>query len=191
MTNRNVICMRVISGKYRRIILNGYDIDGIRPTMDKVKESIFAMIGPYLNDSVCLDLFSGTGSIGIEALSNGCKHVYFIDSMKSAINITKANAEKLKCNASSTIILSDYTKALKDFNKKNYKFDIIFVDPPYGKIKIKSVLDKILEYNVLNDNGIIVCEYEDEKLEDTYLSLNLIKYRKYGKTYISIYKNMR
>ena len=69
--------------------------------------------------------------------------------------------------------------------------DLIFVDPPYGKIKIKTVIDKILSYNVLNDNGIIVCEYEDEVLEENYDSLNLIKYRKYGKTHVSIYKNMR
>lgn len=180
--------MRVISGKYKRSELKGFDIEGIRPTMDKVKESIFAMINEYLDDSVCLDLFAGTGSLGIEALSNGSKHVYFVDEMKSAINVIKSNVEKVKCENSATIILSDYTSSLKKISDNNIKFDIIFIDPPYGKIKIKTVINKILEKNLLNDGGIIVCEYEDEDLEEKYASLNLIKYRKYGKTYISIYK---
>ena len=78
--------MRVISGKYKRMELKGFNIDGIRPTMDKVKEAIFGMIQGYIDDSVCLDLFAGTGSLGIEALSNGAKYVYFTDEMKDAIN---------------------------------------------------------------------------------------------------------
>ena len=179
--------MRVISGKYRRIELKGFNIDGIRPTMDKVKEAIFAMIQDYVPESVCLDLFGGTGSLGIEALSNGAKHVYFTDEMKDAINIIKTNIDKIKDN-NSTIICSDYTSSIKKFSENNIKFDIIFIDPPYGKIKIKSVIDKIIKYDILNKNGIIVCEYEDEILEENYDYLNLIKYRKYGRTYISIYK---
>lgn len=183
--------MRVISGKYRRSELKGYNIDGIRPTMDKVKESIFAMINPYIDNSICLDLFAGTGSLGIEALSNGARHAYFVDSMKDAIDTIKYNIGKVKCESNSTIINSDYANSLRIFSEKDIKFDIIFVDPPYGKIKIKTVIDKILNYDILNDNGIIVCEYEDEVLEENYDSLSLIKYRKYGKTHVSIYKNMR
>lgn len=179
--------MRVISGKYKRSELKGFNIEGIRPTMDKVKESIFGMIQEYVNDSVCLDLFAGTGSLGIEALSNGAKRVYFVDQMKDAINIIKSNIEKIK-DENSTIIHSDYTSSLKKFNQNNIKFDIIFIDPPYGKIKIKTVIDKIIKYDILNNSGIIVCEYEDETLEENIDYLSLIKYRKYGKTYISIYK---
>lgn len=183
--------MRVISGKYKRCELKGFNVDGIRPTMDKVKESIFAMINMYLDNSICLDLFAGTGSLGIEALSNGSKHVYFIDSMKDAINVIKSNVDKVKCSDSSTIVYDEYKSSLKKFSDNGIMFDIIFVDPPYGKIKIKTVIDNILESNILKNDGIIVCEYEDEKLEESYGSLSLIKYRKYGKTYINIYKNMR
>ena len=179
--------MRVISGKYKRMELKGFNIDGIRPTMDKVKEAIFGMIQAYVDDSVCLDLFAGTGSLGIEALSNGAKHVYFNDEMKDAINVIKSNIEKTN-DKNSTIIHSDYTSSIKKFSENNIKFDIIFIDPPYGKIKIKSVIDKIIKYDILNKNGIIVCEYEGEILEENYDYLNLIKYRKYGRTYISIYK---
>lgn len=182
--------MRVISGKYKRYELKGFNIDGIRPTMDKVKEAIFGMIQDYVSDSVCLDLFAGTGSLGIEALSNGAKYVYFIDEMKDAINIIKTNIDKIR-DENSTIIHNDYTSSIKKFSENGLKFDIIFIDPPYGKIKIKTVVDKIIKHDILNKNGIIVCEYEDEILDETYDYLNLIKYRKYGRTYISIYKSMR
>ena len=179
--------MRVISGKYKRCELKGFNIDGIRPTMDKVKESIFGMIQGLIPESVCLDLFAGTGSLGIEALSNGAKYVYFIDEMKNAINIIKTNIDKIK-DENSTIIHSNYTSIIKKFNENNLKFDIIFIDPPYGKIKIKTVIDNIIKYDLLNEGGILVCEYEDENLEEEYDYLKLIKYRKYGKTHISIYK---
>lgn len=182
--------MRVISGKYRRTILNGYDIDGIRPTMDKVKESIFAMINDSLKDSICLDLFSGTGSLGIEALSNYSKHVYFVDKMKESIDAIKLNLKKIDSN-DYTIINDNYTSALKKISNNGIKFDIIFIDPPYGKIKIKEVIDEIIKYDILNINGLLVCEYENEDLEETYGFLELIKDRKYGKTFIKIYKNKR
>ena len=85
--------MRVISGKYKSLKLDGYDIEGIRPTMDKVKESVFAMIQGYLYDSTCLDLFSGSGSLGIEAISNGANYVYFVDKLSDSIKITEKNLE--------------------------------------------------------------------------------------------------
>ena len=178
--------MRVISGKYKKVSLDGYDIEGIRPTMDKVKESIFAMIYD-LKDTICLDLFSGTGSLGIEAISNGSKKVYFVDHKKEAINVTKTNLSKIKDN-NYEIICDDYTSALKKFDKDGIKFDIIFIDPPYGKIKIEDIIKLINKLDIINNNGLLVCEYEDEKLEDIYDSLELIKYRKYGRTYINIYK---
>lgn len=179
--------MRVISGKYRSLKLDGYNIDGIRPTMDKVKESVFAMINEYIYDSICLDLFSGTGSLGIEALSNGAKFVYFVDKLSDSIEITKSNLSKIK-DKNYRIINSSYKNALIKFGDENIKFDIIFLDPPYGKIKIKDLITEIIDLNILNNNGIIVCEYENEFLDENYSYLNLIKDRKYGKTYIKIYK---
>lgn len=183
--------MRVISGIYKHIKLDGYDIDVIRPTMDKVKESMFAMIYEYVFNALCLDLFSGTGSLGIEALSNGAKEVYFVDNNKKSLNITKSNINKLKTDKIVHIILSDYMSILKKFRDEGIKFDIIFLDPPYGQIKIEKLLNKIIELDVLNDNGIVVCEYEFEKLDEIYGCLELIKDRKYGKTSLKIYKNRR
>lgn len=177
--------VRVISGKYKRINLIGYDAPNIRPTMDKVKESIFGMIYHYIDNGVCLDLFCGTGSLGIEALSNGSKFVYFVDKESTSVNITKTNLSKIKENNYS-VICSDYTDAIKRFSNIDIKFDIIFIDPPYGKIKIKDVIDKIIQYNILNENGLLICEYESEELEIN--DLTLIKDRKYGRVNIRVYK---
>ena len=140
--------MRVISGIYKHIKLDGYDIDVIRPTMDKVKESMFAMIYEYVNNALCLDLFSGTGSLGIEALSNGAKEVYFVDNNKKSLNITKSNINKLKTDKTVHTILSDYMSILKKFRDEGIKFDIIFLDPPYGQIKIEKLLNKIKELDI-------------------------------------------
>ena len=180
--------MRVISGKYKKMDLKGFNVEGVRPTMDKVKESVFAMINEYIEDSICLDLFSGSGSLGIEALSNGSKYVYFNDKSKDSINTIKYNLNKIK-DTNYTVFNEDYINLLKKISNTNTKFDIIFIDPPYGRILIKDIIKEILKYNVLNKNGILVCEYENENLEENYENLELIKDRKYGRVYIKIYKS--
>lgn len=175
--------MRVISGKYKGKNLIGFDIDGTRPTMDRVKESLFAMIQNKINNSTVLDLFAGSGSLGIEALSNGAKECYFIDNNIELINIINKNTIGIK---EVKIIKSDYKTALENFKNNNIKFDIIFLDPPYRLNLINDSINRILEYNLLNENGIIVCEYENEKVLNN--NLNLIKKRSYGSKNISIYK---
>ena len=180
--------MRVISGKHKRCELIGYNIDGVRPTMDKVRDSIFAMINPYIDGSMCLDLFSGTGAMGIEALSENARYCYFVDCNKYAIEVTNKNIDKVCEKSKSKVICMDYLKSLQYFSKLGIKYDIIFIDPPYGKIKIKDVIDNILKYDILNDNGVLVCEYEDEDLSDDYMGLSLIKDRRYGRVFIKIYK---
>ena len=104
--------MRVISGKYKGRILEGFDIKGTRPTMDRVKESMFASIQLYLKDSICLDLFAGSGSLGIEALSNGAKKCYFVDNNKIAIEKIKKNTLGID---NKEIIQKDCFKALLEF----------------------------------------------------------------------------
>ncbi len=183
--------MRVISGLYRSRKLDGYDVIGIRPTMDRVKESLFAMINSNIKDSVCLDLFGGTGSLGIEALSNGASFVYFVDNSNVAIDTIKSNLNRLNINDKGTIVCDNYTDAIKKFGNNNLSFDIIFLDPPYGKINISTIIKKIVDFNILKDDGIIVCEYEDEELKDTYGNIELFKSKKYGSTNIKIYINRK
>ncbi|MBR1718400.1 MAG: 16S rRNA (guanine(966)-N(2))-methyltransferase RsmD [Bacilli bacterium] len=172
--------MRVISGKYKGLNLDGFNIDGTRPTMDRVKESLFGSIQGYLKNSVCLDLFAGSGSLGIEALSNGASKCYFIDNNIEIIKILKNNLSNVD---NYEIINNSYDKFL---NNTNLKFDIIFLDPPYKYNLINHSIELILKNNLLNENGIIICEYETENVE---CCLELIKEKKYGSKYIKIYKN--
>lgn len=173
--------MRIISGKYKGKKLDGFDIEGTRPTMDRVKESLFGIIQNNLKDSICLDLFAGSGSLGIEALSNGAGACYFVDKNKQILNILKNN---LKGIENSILIEKDYLMALEEL--KNKKFDVIFLDPPYKDNLITPSIQKIMEFDMLNNNGIIICEYENE---DIKCDLKLIKDKKYGSKKVKIYKN--
>ena len=119
--------MKIISGKYKGRILKGYMIDGTRPTMDRVKESVFAMIQEYVKDSLFLDLYSGTGNIGIEAISNGSKMAYLVDNNMVAIKTIKENISMLKID-NAYVIKEDAVKSLNNFINTGIKFDIIFFD---------------------------------------------------------------
>ena len=177
--------MRVISGKYKGKKLNGFDIVGTRPTMDRVKESLIASIQNYLDKSVVLDLFAGTGSIGIEMLSNGAKSCYFCDNNQIAIDTIKSNT--LKMDEDIHIIKNDYQIVLKEFKDK-VKFDIIFLDPPYNLNLINDCLNKIFEYNLLAKDGIIVLEYETEKI--VINNFEILKEKRYGSKNVMILKNI-
>ncbi len=172
--------MRVISGKYKGKKLQGFNIDGTRPTMDRIKESLFASIQNKINESICLDLFAGSGALGIEALSQGAKSCDFIDHNKEAIKIIKNNLENIKEDYN--IINTDYKSYLKKINKK---YDIIFLDPPYQNNLLNKSLKYIEEYDLLNENGIIVCEFENEIPKS---NLKLIKEKSYGSKKIKIFE---
>ena len=176
--------MRIISGKYKGRVLKGYTLKGTRPTMDRVKESLFASIQDYLDNSVCLDLFAGSGNIGIEALSMGAREVVFVDKEYMACKTIKNNLDMLDNNLNTTILTMDYLKALERLYPK--KFDIIFLDPPYKTDYIEKSLKKISELNILN--GIVVLESDSlDKLNfsDYYEE---VKTKIYGDKYIRILK---
>lgn len=176
--------MRIISGKYKGRVLKGYTLKGTRPTMDRVKESLFASIQDYLDNSVCLDLFAGSGNLGIEALSMGAREVVFVDKEYMACKTIKSNLDMLDNNLNTTILTMDYLKAIEKLYPK--KFDIIFLDPPYKTDYIEKSLKKISELNLLN--GIVVLESDSlDKLNfsDYY---DEIKTKKYGDKYIRILK---
>jgi len=176
--------VRVISGKYKGKNLIGFDIDGTRPTMDRVKESLFGMIQNNIKNSIVLDLFAGSGSLGIEAISNGASEVYFIDNNIELINIIKKNTNGM--NEKMHIMKSDYKNALEILKNSNVKFDIIFLDPPYKLSLINDCLNKIVEYELLNESGIVVCEYENDNIDNS--KLKLIKDKKYGSKKIKIFE---
>lgn len=181
------VTMKVISGKYKGRVIEGFNIDGTRPTMDRVKESLFAMIQDYLQDSICLDLFSGSGNLAIEAISEGAKYVYLVDHNKKAIELINKNISKLNIMSQCKILNMNYQKGIE--NLKSIKFDIIFLDPPYNTNYIEESLILINKYNLLNDDGIIVCESDslDKIIYDGYIE---IKSRKYGDKYIVILRKI-
>ena len=181
--------MKIISGKYKGRILEGFDLVGIRPTMARVKESLFGMIQNYIDDSIVLDLFSGSGNLSIEALSEGAKYAYSVDSNYKAIKTIKKNIDTI--NITDIEVLNmDYIEALKYFNNKNIKFNIIFLDPPYKTNYIEKSIIKIDEYDLLEDDGIIVCESDSlDRIvyTDKYKS---VKDKKYGDKYIVLLRKI-
>ncbi len=175
--------MRVISGKYKGKNIMGFNVMGTRPTMDRVKESMFGMIQNRLKNSVCLDLFAGSGSLGIEALSNGAGACYFVEKNNEIYNILKDNLDNIE---GAILIKNDYMNALSSFVKEQIKFDIIFLDPPYKLNLINNILDYVYNNKLLNKDGIVVCEYESENVDSSLFEL--IKNKKYGSKYVKIYK---
>ena len=178
--------MRIISGKHRGkklVTLEGMNVT--RPTSDRVKESLFNILGNRIIDANILDMFAGSGALGLEAISRGAKQCVFIDSSIQAINIIKKNIALCKEENVSRVINSDYKLALEKIN--NIKFDIVFIDPPYLKDIEVSAL--ICVSKLLDRNGIVIVE-TDEKDDIPDEVENLLKYdsRKYGRTIISFYK---
>ena len=171
--------MRIISGKYKGKKLKGFNIEGTRPTMDRVKESLFAMIQNYINNSTVLDLFAGSGALGLEAISNGAKKCYLIDNNQEAIKTIKENSQNI--NENLNIIYTDYKKFLKETEEK---FDIIFLDPPYQNNQLNKALKIIEERELLNEDGIVICEYE---IGTPITNLKLLKEKSYGPKKIKIY----
>ncbi len=180
--------MRVISGSLKGRNIIGYDIEGTRPTMDRVKESVFGSIQRYINGSVVLDLFAGSGNLGIESISNGSKYCYFVDNNKRCIKCINDNIDNFNIKDKCRVMLSDYNQALGYFRDNNIKFDIIFIDPPYKYVVINEVVNSIINYDLLNDNGILVLEYQNDILDISYDKYKVIKNKKYGDKFISIVK---
>ena len=181
--------MKIISGKYKGRNLEGFDLDGTRPTMDRVKESLFGMIQNYVDDSIVLDLFSGSGNLAIESLSEGAKYAYSGDSNYKAIKTIKKNIDIINI-ADIDVLNMDYKEALKYFYNKDIKFNIIFLDPPYKTNYIEKSIELIDKYDLLEDDGIIVCESDSlDKIiyTDKYVS---VKDKKYGDKYIVLLKKI-
>lgn len=181
--------MKIISGKYRGRILEGFDLKGTRPTMDRVKESLFAMIQEYIPNSTVLDLFSGSGNLGIEALSEGADYAYLVDSNFKAVNVIKKNIKKIGIEQVE-VWNKDYKKALEDLKKENKKMDIIFLDPPYKTDYIEESIKKIEQDNLLELDGIIVCESDDLNKIIYSKKFISVKEKKYGDKYIVLLKKI-
>lgn len=180
--------MRVISGNFRGLNLKAVPGDSTRPTSAKVKESIFNIINPYLSAGNCLDLFAGTGSLGIEAVSRGFDKAYLVDKNFKAINTIKDNVLKTHSENNFAIISSTAIDALKKFIIDEIKFDLVFLDPPYRMHITAELTSKMIDNGLLNNGCIVVIETDYEIEEDDNLQLKVLQKKSYGETKVLIYK---
>ncbi|MGD6964931.1 16S rRNA (guanine(966)-N(2))-methyltransferase RsmD [Rossellomorea vietnamensis] len=181
--------MRVISGECKGRPLKAVPGSGTRPTTDKVKEAIFNIIGPYFDSGSGLDLFAGSGGLGIEALSRGLEKVIFVDKDFNAIKTIKSNLDHCGYSERSEVYRNEAGRALKAVIKRELTFDYIFLDPPYKKQKLQQLLEHIDENGLLNESGYVVCEHGSEiVLPEEAGTLKIIRTESYGIIGITIYK---
>ena len=177
--------MRIISGERRGHKLLEFCGDDIRPTTDRVKESIFNLIQEYVSEANVLDMFCGSGALSFEALSRGAAFATCIDLDKNSINVIKRNCSDLNYSDRCEIINCSCFDYIKKCGKK---FDLIFLDPPYNKNLIEDSLRGIAKSSILSPNGIIVLESDSTDFHSDFENLTMLKQRKYGRTYITVYK---
>ncbi len=174
--------MRVISGQARGLKLKAPEGMETRPTTDRIKESFFNIISPDLYDASFLDLFSGSGGIGIEALSRGASYAVFVDNSQKSIDVIKDNLIRSRLNDKAKVMKDNVLSAIAALGTEGKKFDIIFMDPPYGKGLTEAVLQAIVNACILCDGGYIVAEQSVDEAELNIDGLSVYRIKDYKRT---------
>ena len=177
--------MRIIAGEYRSRILKSLPGDNTRPTQDKVKEAVFSHLGTYFDDGRILDLFSGSGAVGLEAVSRGFTEALLVDKSHEAVRVIKENVASLKAEEYCEVWCMDYHSALTKCGAEERQFDLIYLDPPYRMQLGTELLKEIVEKNILAEKGTIVLETALD--EDIVIPELFVAYKtaQYGKTMIT------
>ncbi|RQD77839.1 MAG: 16S rRNA (guanine(966)-N(2))-methyltransferase RsmD [Candidatus Syntrophonatronum acetioxidans] len=180
--------MRVITGKARGRKLKDCPRKEVRPTSQRAKEGIFNKIGPFLEGKVFLDLFAGSGNIGIEAISRGAELCIFIEKNSECVKIIYENLKNTGLNDFARVYRMDVRKGLKEVHKEKILLDYIFMDPPYFKNFYVPVIEKINNYSLLKEKGILVVEhYKSIDLPEKINSLVKGEVKKYGDSWVTYY----
>ncbi|MBQ9081236.1 MAG: 16S rRNA (guanine(966)-N(2))-methyltransferase RsmD, partial [Clostridia bacterium] len=176
--------MRIIGGQFRSRVLASFDGDAIRPTGDRAKEALFNILSPRTYGARVLDLFCGSGALGLESISRGAREAVFNDASKDSLAVLRKNLKTL--NVQAKVYNLDYTHCLSALSGE---FDIIFIDPPYRMDYGVSAMNKIAEKGLLSEKGVIVYERDRPFADENKLtqSLKMSDERKYGKTYLSFF----
>ena len=176
--------MRIISGTAKGTKLYTLEGESTRPTLDRVKESIFNIIQYKINNSIFLDLFSGSGAIGLEAASRGAKKVVLCDKSQEAVNIIKKNAQKTHLENKIDVYNKSFDDCLKNISSE--KFNIIYLDPPYKTNFIEQAIELILKLDILEDDATIIVETDNKKIIDKLklYKLKVTDQRKYGRAIV-------
>ncbi|QJW44378.1 16S rRNA (guanine(966)-N(2))-methyltransferase RsmD [bacterium BFN5] len=178
--------MRIITGSAKGTKLKAPRGLDTRPTTDRVKESIFNILGNAVYEAMVLDLFAGTGSLGLEALSRGAQRAVFVDQNTSSIHVIKENVDHTKMSDKAEILKSDVLKTIEKFTKTKDLFDIVFCDPPYNKGYINKVLQLIDQGAIVAEQAILVLEHSrHEQLANQWDNLVLKRSERYGETIVS------
>jgi 16S rRNA (guanine(966)-N(2))-methyltransferase RsmD len=182
--------MRIIAGLARgRKLLSPEGSDTTRPTLDRVKEAIFNIIQETVPYAVTLDVFAGTGSLGLEAVSRGAKKCYLVDKSPVTFPLLKKNVENLNFTDKCECLNMDSYKSLEELDRRGIIFDLIFIDPPYRKNMIPPAIEYISNSDLLSKDGLIVTKIDTiEEIYEGNEKITLINYRKYGKTTICFYR---
>ena len=175
--------MRIIGGKHRGRELAEFGVDGIRPTADRVKESLFNILSVRIIDAAVLDLFCGSGNLGLESISRGARLAHFNDYSKESLAVLKKNIAAVKEEQACKITNLDYAVCLSGTTEK---YDIIFIDPPYALEYGRKALEIISRRGLLNEEGVAVYE-RDRAFEGEVEGLDKFDERKYGKTYLTFF----
>lgn len=178
--------MRIIAGVHGSRRLKTLDGDNTRPTQDKIKEAIFSKVGPYFDGGKALDLFGGSGAVGLECISRGMNEVVIADNNQKAIRVIKENINLLKENDKVKLERSDYKQVLEKY--KNAKFDFIFIDPPYALKEHENIIKYIDKNDMLNDGYLVVETASEDDLLENIGNLIKDKEKKYGITKVHYYK---
>jgi len=187
-TNQKGKIMRIVAGKNKGNILKSPKDLSVRPTSEKVREALFDILGTSVKETCFLDLFAGTGAVGIEALSRGAKNVIFIEKELKCIKTIKKNLEKTGNSQNAVVYKIDFLSGLKLLAKKNYLLDYIFFDPPYNKGLVNISLLEIAKLSILRKNGLVIAQhYKKEKVMENLNNLRLFNQRRYGECYLSFY----
>ena len=182
--------MRIITGKARGVRLTTLEGENTRPTSERAKEAIFSMLQFEIQGKEVLDLFSGSGQMGLEALSRGASHAVLCDRSKEAVEVIRTNANKTRLAPFCDVLCADYTVALRNLRRKN-GFDIVFLDPPYASKAIPQALRLMIENGLLNEDAKIVCETgsdADVFCDDGELSTHfeVLRAARYGVAYVTV-----
>jgi 16S rRNA (guanine966-N2)-methyltransferase len=181
--------VRVIAGTAKGTPLRAVPGMSTRPTADRVKEAIFSMIGPYFDGGYALDLFAGTGGLGIEALSRGAERAVFIDADRRAVDVIRRNAEAARVADRSEIHCNTAERAIRILAKRGLVFRYVFLDPPYRMKIADSLMAEMEERGMLEDGAVVVVEHEAGfRYPETVGGLRLRRLAKYGETSVSIYQ---
>lgn len=180
--------MRIIAGDFKGRKLIPPKNDRIRPTADRVKEAIFSMISFRVFDSLVLDLFAGTGNLGLEALSRGAQHVTFVEKSVDSIKILNQNIKLLGQVEKTEVIRGDAINVLSKLNGAQTAYDIVFIDPPYREKLYQKILSTIVKYDIIKDEGLVIVEHPiDTDINQVCPPLIPINEKRYGKTAVSIF----